>query len=62
MIYPWDGRGIGMHIAKWAIHMGGKLGWAGAVDLYKGLEYKSWPIPCPYWISLEILFPKGLPA
>ena len=38
MIYLQDGRGIGMHIAKWAIHIGGKLGWAGVVDLYKGFR------------------------
>ena len=33
MVYSWDGRGIGIHITKWAIPIGRKLGWAGVVNL-----------------------------
>ena len=33
MVYLQDGRGIGIHITKWAIPIGRKSGWAGVVNL-----------------------------
>ena len=47
VIYLWEARGIGIYIAKQAIHSCGKSEWEGIMYLYKGLGYKSWPIPCP---------------
>ena len=47
VIYSWEDRGIGIYMAKWAIHSCRKLEWEGMMHLNKGLGHKNWPIPSP---------------
>ena len=54
--------GIGIYMAKWAIHSHWKLGLEGMMHLDKGWGHKSWPTPSPQHSPLKIFLSQSFPV